>query len=361
MSELAVEMRDVSKTYGDYVALSWLSLSMRKAEFVVFLGPSGSGKTTLLSILGGFTEPTTGSILIDGQDVTATRPGARSTATVFQDYALFPHMTVRENVTFGLTMRRVPRAQRIELAERALTIVGLAGFGPRRIHQLSGGQRQRVALARAIVIEPRVLLLDEPLGALDVKIRRQMQEELLHLQRKLGGTFVHVTHDQEEAMSIADTIVLLNQGRIEDMGPPARVYQRPASVFAASFMGETNLFEGKVAQASNGEVAVDTSIGRIVSVCPVTPRDGVSVHVSIRPENIQLGAKPEGAVDLGRARIRERTSQGTHLRCWADLERPQSASPLLLRLPIQSAQLDEGWHDAWVATRDVVVVCGEQP
>jgi spermidine/putrescine transport system ATP-binding protein len=356
MSEVAVELRDVSKIYGEYVALDRLSLSMRTSEFVVFLGPSGSGKTTLLSILGGFTQPSTGSILIEGRDVTRTPPGSRPTATVFQDYALFPHMTVRDNVAFGLAMRRIANPGRTKLAERALAVVGLEGFGGRRIHQLSGGQRQRVALARAIVIEPRVLLLDEPLGALDVKIRRQMQEELLHLQRKLGGTFVHVTHDQEEAMSIADTIVLLNHGRIEDVGAPARIYQQPASIFAASFMGEANLFEGTVTEVRDGELAVEAKLGRIVA--KGASRQGSRVHISIRPENIKLGARPDGALPLGRARIREVTFQGPHRRCWADLE-GADAPALLLRLPTEAGETDEDWHDVWVRPQDVVVVDGE--
>ena len=234
MTTPSVELHDVSKSYGNVVALDRMSLSIDKGAYVVLLGPSGSGKTTLLSILGGFCEPSTGRIMIDGSDVTDLPPASRPTVTVFQDYALFPHMTVRQNVAFGLTMRRVPEPDRTAQADKALKIVGLAGFGDRRVHQISGGQRQRVALARAIVIKPAVLLLDEPLGALDVKIRRQMQDELRHLQRTLGATFIHVTHDQEEAMSIGDTILLLNKGGIEDMGPPERIYKQPTSLFAAT-------------------------------------------------------------------------------------------------------------------------------
>ncbi|MGE0005576.1 MAG: ABC transporter ATP-binding protein [Parvibaculaceae bacterium] len=354
MSELAVELRDVSKTYGAHVALDRLSFSIRKGEFVVLLGPSGSGKTTLLSILGGFTAPSTGSVLIGGRVVTAVPPASRPTVTVFQDYALFPHMTAMANVAFGLAMRRVARPRRTELAARALAVVGLDGLGDRRIHQLSGGQRQRVALARAIVIEPEVLLLDEPLGALDVKIRHQMQDELVHLQRKLGGTFIHVTHDQEEAMSIADTIILLNQGRIEDAGAPERIYQRPASAFAASFMGETNLLEGTVAEARGDELAIDTAVGRIIAKGELSPRS--KVHVSVRPENIRLGACAQGALDLGRARLRDVVFQGTHRRCHADLE--GKATPLLLRLSSEVEQPGDGLHELWVRPQDVVLIAG---
>ncbi len=356
MSDVAVELRDVSKNYGGYVALDRFSHSVRKGEFVVLLGPSGSGKTTLLSILGGFTTPSTGTVLIGDRDVTAMLPASRPTATVFQDYALFPHMTVRDNVAFGLAMRRIPKPHRFELAARALAVVGLDGFGGRRIHQLSGGQRQRVALARAIVIEPEVLLLDEPLGALDVKIRRQMQDELLHLQRKLGSTFIHVTHDQEEAMSIADTIVLLNHGRIEDVGAPERIYQQPASVFAASFMGETNLFEGKVTESRGGELVVETPAGRIIARGSAPP--GAKVHISIRPENIRLGAQTEGTFGLGRAKLRDVIFQGTHRRCRAELE-GKDAVALLLYLRPEAGELGDVASDLWVRPQDIALIHGE--
>jgi spermidine/putrescine transport system ATP-binding protein len=358
MNDLAVELQDVSKTYGGQTALDRLSLSVKKGEFVVLLGPSGSGKTTLLSILGGFTTPSTGTVKIGGRVVTTMPPASRPTVTVFQDYALFPHMTVMDNVAFGLAMRRIAQPRRTGLAARALAVVGLEGLGDRRIHQLSGGQRQRVALARAIVIEPEVLLLDEPLGALDVKIRRQMQDELLHLQRKLGGTFIHVTHDQEEAMSIADTIVLLNHGRIEDEGAPERIYQRPASVFAASFMGETNLLEGVVAETRGDELALETPVGRIIAK-GTSPR-GSKVHISIRPENIRLGAQAGGTQDIGRARLRDFIFQGTHRRCHAELEGKQTPA-LVLRLSPETGQPGDGPYDLWVRPEDIVLIAGGRP
>jgi spermidine/putrescine transport system ATP-binding protein len=296
--------------------------------------------------------------MIGGRLVTALPPASRPTVTVFQDYALFPHMTVMDNVAFGLAMRRIAKPRRTELAARALAVVGLEGLGDRRVHQLSGGQRQRVALARAIVIEPEVLLLDEPLGALDVKIRRQMQEELLHLQRKLGGTFIHVTHDQEEAMSIADTIVLLNHGRVEDEGAPERIYQRPASVFAASFMGETNLLEGTVAEARGDELAIETAVGRIVA--KGMSRRGTKVQISIRPENIRLGAQADGTLGIGRAWLRDLIFQGTHRRCHAELEGKHTPA-LVLRLPPEAGQLEDGLHDLWVRPQDVVLIAGGRP
>lgn len=359
MTEIAVELREVSKSYGQVIALNSLSLAMKKGEFVVLLGPSGSGKTTLLSILGGFIQPSTGTVLIDGNDVTLTAPARRPTVTVFQDYALFPHMTVRENVAFGLAMRRVPRSERRRLAEEALEVVGLEGFGLRRVHELSGGQRQRVALARAIVIRPSVLLLDEPLGALDAKIRRQMQDEIVSLHRQLGANFIHVTHDQEEAMSIADTIVLLNNGRIEDVGPPERIYTRPASVFAASFMGDANLMKGRVASNSQGTVVLETSLGRIV--VPGATACETEAHLSIRPENIRIGTPgSQSAVVLGRAKLKSMVFQGAHRRCQAVLLDCQ-APPLLLLLPPTAQCSPDSVETLWVDQSDIVLIPSEQP
>ncbi|MEX0697453.1 MAG: ABC transporter ATP-binding protein, partial [Dongiaceae bacterium] len=252
MAEALVELIGLGKRYDGAVAVEGVDLSIAPGEYVVLLGPSGSGKTTILSMLGGFVPPSAGRVRIGGVDVTALPPARRPTATVFQDYALFPHMSVGANVGFGLRMRKVAKAERRRRAEDVLRLVGLEGFGARAVHNLSGGQRQRVALARAIAVAPAVLLLDEPLGALDLTLRRQMQGELVRIQKRLGTSFVHVTHDQEEAMSIADTIVLLNRGRIEDSGPPDRIYLRPASVFAATFMGDSNILAGRVVAAAAG-------------------------------------------------------------------------------------------------------------
>ena len=279
----------------------------------MLLGPSGSGKTTVLSMIGGFTVPTTGNLFIDGIDVTDTPPARRPTATVFQDYALFPHMSVRANVGFGLAMRKVPKAERNRRADEVLRLVGLEGYGGRGIHQLSGGQRQRVALARAIAVEPKVLLLDEPLGALDLALRRQMQEELVRIQKSVGTTFVHVTHDQEEAMSIADRIVVMNKGRIEDIGPPSRIYLRPATRFAATFMGESNILAGEAVEAAGECTWIKTAVG----IVPVPGRAtmGERINVLIRPEHMQSGRGVDAnAVSLGQAIVSEAVFQGTHLR-----------------------------------------------
>ena len=307
-----VELRRVFKHYGAVKAVEDISLTIARGEFVVLLGPSGSGKTTILSMMGGFTEPTSGDIFIEGKLVTHLPPAKRPSATVFQDYALFPHLNVINNVNFGLWMHKIPKPQRKRRIDEVLSIVGLADMGKRSVHQLSGGQRQRVALARAIAVEPSVLLLDEPLGALDLKIRRQMQEELTAIQRKIGTTFVHVTHDQDEAMSMADTIVVVNQGRIEEMGSPRQIYTRPVNRFVANFMGESNLIPARVIDQSNDTIRIESAMGEHL----VNGNDayGPEVTLCIRPENLKLYADEVGTVSLGAATVSEVVFHGSHLR-----------------------------------------------
>jgi putative spermidine/putrescine transport system ATP-binding protein len=239
----SVHVTGLRKRYGDVVALDGVELTVRAGEFFTLLGPSGSGKTTLLRLIAGFERPDAGRIELAGRDVSRVPPYSRDVNTVFQDYALFPHMTVAENIEYGLRVRRIPKAVRRERAGRALEMVRLSGLGSRKPAQLSGGQRQRVALARAIVNEPQVLLLDEPLGALDLKLRQEMQLELLRVQREVGITFVYVTHDQEEALTMSDRIAVLNQGAIEQVGEPVEVYERPRTAFVAGFIGVSNLIE----------------------------------------------------------------------------------------------------------------------
>ena len=331
MGETLVVMQKVRKTYGSLVALDDVDLAIEQGQFVVLLGPSGSGKTTLLSILGGFTKPTSGQVMIDGEDVTLTPPARRPTVTVFQDYALFPHMTVRDNIGFGLAMRKVPRAERSRRVDEVLATVGLEGLGDRKIHQLSGGQRQRVALARAIVVEPAVLLLDEPLGALDLKIRQQMQDELVQLQRRIETTFVHVTHDQEEAMNIGDIVVVINQGAIEDMGPPERVYLKPASLFTATFMGDSNILTGKSVAQDGAQSKIETPLGPLVVEGRI--EIGTTAHLSVRPEQLKTGSPDrEGMIALGEAQVTDVVFQGAHRRCHAQAGANREIE-LLLRLP----------------------------
>ena len=238
-----ISVRGLTKRFGDVVAVDSVDLDIQAGEFFTMLGPSGSGKTTTLRMIAGFEIPDEGTIQLGGQDVSRLPPYARPVNTVFQDYALFPHMTVQANVEYGLMVKKVKKGERRERAGRALEMVRLSAFGARKPSQLSGGQRQRVALARAIVNRPKVLLLDEPLGALDLKLRHEMQIELKSIQREVGITFVYVTHDQEEALTMSDRVAVFNNGRIEQVGPPAEVYEHPASEFVADFVGVSNVIE----------------------------------------------------------------------------------------------------------------------
>ena len=315
MTKPAVEFNDIEMHFSDTIAVSGINLSIQRGSFVVLLGPSGSGKTTLLNLIGGFIEPTKGQVLIDGKNVTGIPPAKRPTTTVFQDYALFPHMSVAGNIAFGLKMRHVPNYEQKKRVNNALELVGLANLGDRRIHEISGGQRQRVALARALVVEPTVLLLDEPLGALDMKLRRQMQEELKAIQKRVGTTFVHVTHDQEEAMAIADTIVIMNNGFIEDQGDPQRIYLKPVSRFTADFMGESNFIDGSVVYSRSGLTTVETQIGRFE--VEGTAKRGAQVTLSIRPEHLKIRGKGQF---LGSCRVTELGFFGTHYQFKAIIE-----------------------------------------
>lgn len=243
-----VEISRLRKSFGGVAAVNGVSLEVEDGEFLTLLGPSGSGKTTVLRMIAGFEKADEGQIKIDGVDVTQIPPYEREVNTVFQDYALFPHLTVRENIEYGLRVKKISKNIRFEKSEAALQQVRLAGYGDRKPSQLSGGQRQRVALARALINEPKVLLLDEPLGALDLKLREQMQLELKDIQRKVGITFIFVTHDQEEALTMSDKIAVFNEGRIVQLGSPREIYENPATNFVAEFVGQTNKFDQEIAK-----------------------------------------------------------------------------------------------------------------
>jgi putative spermidine/putrescine transport system ATP-binding protein len=264
----AIRFDDVSRHFGEVKAVDHVHLEISDGEFFSMLGPSGSGKTTCLRMIAGFDRPTSGHIYLNGQDVSDLPPYERDVNTVFQDYALFPHMTVEDNIAYGLMIKGVPKAERIKQVDGILDLVRLPGFGYRKPSQLSGGQRQRVALARALINHPKVLLLDEPLGALDLKLRQQMQVELKAIQKRVGITFIFVTHDQEEALTMSDRMAVFNEGKIEQVGSPAEIYERPASAFVAGFVGTSNLVSGEVARRITGSEQT----------------------FSIRPEKIHLGS-----------------------------------------------------------------------
>lgn len=292
-----VELVSVTKYYRDTVAVDSVSLSVRPAEFITLLGPSGCGKTTLLRIIGGFATPDSGSVILAGADVTSLPPYKRDVATVFQQYALFPHMTVYQNVAFGLDQRGIRGGEAKRRVSAALEMVDLTGLDNRRPSELSGGQQQRVALARSLVIRPKVLLLDEPLAALDLKLRKQMQLELKELQRSVGISFIFVTHDQEEALTMSDRIAVMNAGKLQQVGDARDVYERPANEFVAGFIGLSNIVEGTVAATNGDGVTVDidgwkTSVSVTSDVSK--PATGDRARLMIRPEKIRLIPNSDG-------------------------------------------------------------------
>ncbi len=315
----AISLRGLRKTFGDVTAVDGVDLDLAEGEFFSMLGPSGSGKTTVLRMIAGFETPTAGQVLLGGIDVTGQPPYARDVNTVFQDYALFPHMSVLENVEYGLRVKRVDRRTRRPRALEALETVRLQGFSDRRPHQLSGGQRQRVALARALVNRPKVLLLDEPLGALDLKLRREMQIELKALQRDVGITFVFVTHDQEEALTMSDRIAVFNGGRIEQLAGPAELYEHPATAFVAGFVGTSNLLEGAAAEAVLGTAGLFTVRPEKITMLPRSSAPdgdpaGSCTTTGVVREVVYLGSATQSVVDLdagGSLIVLEQNTQGS--------------------------------------------------
>nr|BAL58163.1 spermidine/putrescine ABC transporter ATP-binding protein [uncultured Acetothermia bacterium] len=294
MDESSVELREISKRFGSMTAVERVSLRIRAGEFFSLLGPSGCGKTTTLRIIAGFERPDSGELFINGKRATHTPPQERDVNMVFQNYALFPHLTVEQNVAFGLEMQKLPRPQIRERVGKALELVRLSGLGLRFPHQLSGGQQQRVALARALVTEPSVLLLDEPLGALDLKLRQQMQLELKRLQRDLKITFLYVTHDQEEALKMSDRLAVMHGGRVLQVGAPQEIYERPATRFVADFIGESNFLEGRVVHTAGRRavVQIGTFQTNVFSESPLQLHQPVTL--ALRPERIQLCLPDEG-------------------------------------------------------------------
>jgi spermidine/putrescine transport system ATP-binding protein len=311
----AIELHDVVKRFGEVTAVDHVTMNIRDGEFFALLGPSGCGKTTTLRMIAGFEFPTSGEIRLHGRPIGNTPPFQRNVNTVFQSYALFPHMSVAENVAFGLQMKRVPQTEIAQRSQEALDMVRLAGYEERRPRQLSGGQQQRVALARALINRPEVLLLDEPLGALDQKLRKEMQIELKNLQQRVGITFIFVTHDQEEALAMSDRIAVMNAGKVLQVGTPTEIYERPACRFVADFIGEANFVDARVSgvqPARNGSDLVGATLQtgdgltlRAVSQTAVTP--GNAVTVSVRPEKAFLSVQepPVGAANCFRVAVHQ--------------------------------------------------------
>ena len=300
---IAISLEGVGKRFGDVVAVRETNLDIRDGEFFSMLGPSGCGKTTTLRMIAGFEVPDQGRVLLRGADVTNVPPNRRNVNTVFQHYALFPHMSVVDNVSFGLELKRVPRGERRDRVREMLKVVQLEGMEKRKPQQLSGGQQQRVALARALVNRPAALLLDEPLGALDVKLRKQMQLELKRIQAELGTTFVYVTHDQEEALTMSDRIAVMNGGDIEQVGDPKEIYEHPLTPFVADFVGSLNAFDLRVDEIADGLAVMRVSEReRLVVPVQAGTRSGDQLRVAVRPERVRIeptnGRAPEGGSTL---------------------------------------------------------------
>jgi spermidine/putrescine transport system ATP-binding protein len=301
LPDIDVRLERVTKTFGEALAVDDLSLDIAEGEFFSMLGPSGCGKTTTLRMIGGFEEPSRGTVFLGGRDVTDQPPYKRDVNTVFQSYALFPHLNVFENVAFGLRRKKVAKTEVTARVDDALRLVEMTGFETRKPGQMSGGQQQRVALARALVNHPKVLLLDEPLGALDLKLRKQMQLELKRIQQEVGITFIYVTHDQEEAMTMSNRLAVMRAGRAEQVGPPEEVYENPQTQFVAAFLGASNLLEGDLKQQGNGTSTVLLAGGDFVHLPNERAPFGVgeSVLVGVRPEKITIRSDVDGPTESG--------------------------------------------------------------
>jgi spermidine/putrescine transport system ATP-binding protein len=319
--DVMVELRGVSKRFGGFVAVAAIDLEIRAGEFITLLGPSGCGKTTLLRMISGFETPTEGAVLLGGKDVTHEPPYRRDVNQVFQSYALFPHMTVKENIAFGLRMKKVPKGEMEERVRAVIAMVSLGGMEERKPSQLSGGQRQRVALARAIVCRPKVLLLDEPLSALDAKLRHAMQVELKELQKKLGITFIFVTHDQEEALTMSDRIAVINKGRIEQLGDVSQIYHRPKTTFVANFIGQANILGAEVLSRDGDRARVRLEGGLELLVnAEYLPEGAERALISIRPEKIALRKARQAGENVFEATVEDELFKGAtdQLRLRAD-------------------------------------------
>jgi spermidine/putrescine transport system ATP-binding protein len=308
-----LEIQNVSRRFGDFTAVDRVSIAIEAGEFFTLLGPSGCGKTTLLRMIAGFDLPDGGRILLNGEDLAERPPEQRPVRTVFQSYALFPHMTVEGNIAFPLQMARTPAAEIPAKVQASLEDVRLIGFGKRYPHELSGGQKQRVAVARALVTHPTVLLLDEPLAALDAKLREELQIELINLQKEVGITFVYVTHDQTEALALSHRIAVMNRGRVEQLDQPSKVYSFPTSRFVADFIGTCNLLEGSVTASGDGAVSVDVKgLGPVRVVTGVTSAAGAGGAIALRPEKIRItSSAPQVALDAGSRTTTENHFRGT--------------------------------------------------
>lgn len=344
MKEL-LRLGKVTKCFGPVVAVDAVDLSIYDGEFLAILGPSGSGKTTILRLIAGFETPDEGRILLEDRDIALTPVNQRPFNTVFQDYALFPNMNVFKNIAYGLMVRGIGRQEIKQRVEEALEMVALSGFGERYPDQLSGGQRQRVALARALILRPKLLLLDEPLGALDLALRKQMQITLKQIQEQVNITFVHVTHDQEEGLTMSDRVAIINEGQIQQLDDPKAVYFYPQNFFTANFMGENNLIKGRVVDLSASGATVETEIGNVAvkfaDKQPIAPiKGGDELYVVIRPENILIGDQAGTAGNIYEGIIRRRVFVGSEEKLFVS---PVSSPELEIMIKLHALKAGSGY------------------
>ncbi len=351
-----VELENVNKVYGDNHVVKDLNLKVEEGEFLTLLGSSGCGKTTTLRMIAGFEEPTSGSVRVEGEAIEDKEPYERNVNTVFQSYALFPHMTIFDNIAYGLKLKKVPKNEIKERVTHMMDLVRLGGFEKRYPSQLSGGQKQRVAIARALINRPKVLLLDEPLGALDLKLRKQMQLELKRLQRKLNITFIYVTHDQEEALTMSDRIAIMNDGVLNQLGTPAQIYEKPETRFVATFIGETNTFDGSVGSAEDGKCQVVIENG-IISAHDETAVEGEYVTLSVRPEKMKYRDTPTGDFTVS-AVVKDYVYGGSIIKCIVEL--PNGNELRIERLAGQELpKLGETIFPYW-DLKDAVIIHGQE-
>ena len=353
MTETALELKHISKSFsGEEEVLKDISLSIGKGEFITLLGSSGCGKTTTLRIIAGLEIPDSGSVQIDGRDVTSLEPNQRDVNTVFQNYALFPHMTVGENIGYGLKLKKVPKAEIKEKVRQMLELVQLSGYEKRKPSELSGGQKQRVAIARALAGSPKVLLLDEPLGALDLQLRRTMQQELKHLQKQLGITFVYITHDQEEAINMSDRIAVMNKGKFEQIGTPDEIYNHPKTSYVARFVGNANILTGTAEKTDGDMLYIRLNAGSVpVKKGSAAPQKGEEVRIALRSENVRIDETGQEGLP---AIVKEKSFAGGQLRVTLVME--DGTEVIACRYGIDAA-LTEGQKVRWsFAPSDAVLV-----
>lgn len=354
-----ISIQNISKHFGEVRAVDDVSFDIRRGEFFALLGPSGCGKTTLLRMLAGFEIPTMGEMFIDGQPIGNIPPHERPVNMVFQSYAIFPHLSVAQNIAFGLRKDKLPKAEMNKLVDEALEMIALPGYGSRGADELSGGQRQRVALARALIKKPKVLLLDEPLGALDKKLREQMQLELRDLQREVGITFVFVTHDQEEALTMSDRIAVMADGKALEIEAPAALYERPKTPFCADFLGTMNFFKGKVQSIGGGEAVVQTEdMGLVSSKGPnMDFNTGDEVIVAIRPENVEISTQKPSAGNAAQGKVRASAFLGDRAHVYVNVEgRKEPVLTAMQNLGGAASRMGHEDHDIWLTWAEESVV-----